>query len=193
MLELHGGPITLREFLINDSCFGTYYEWVRCYENMRLVGRREYFLSVDMEEVREYVRQLGKSRSDCFFLILYEGNAIGTLKIGHINWETLTADIGVMIGDRKMRGKGLSILAVKAAVKYSFEVLGMRKLSGGCASENIPMQKCFEQCGFVKEGNERQSLYIEGKYQDHLWYGMLIDEYKTFRERMEKCRDVKDA
>lgn len=181
MLEIYGKEITLREFLVNDTCFEQYFEWIRSYENMRFVGRREYFLSVDADEVREYVYNLSRSASDGFFLILYNNTAAGTIKIGHINWETMTADIGVMIGNRSMRGKGLSVLAVNTAVKYAFEVLGMRKLVGGCAAGNIPMQRCFRRCGFVEEGCERQSLYIEGNYQDHLWYGMLREEYQGDR------------
>ncbi len=178
MFEVLGKNIKLQEFVENDADFEIYYHWIRDYETIRFIGRREYLLSVDKDDIREYIRRLNKSPKDCFFKAIYNEKFIGTLKIGHINWETQTADMGIMIGAENMRGKGLSYGIMAVGVAYAFEKLGLRKLTGGCAQQNGPMQKCFEKCGFLKEGCERQSLYIEGQYQDHIWYGILREEYE---------------
>lgn len=178
-MNYSGGGICLREFTDKDVDFDVYYSWIRDYDTIRFIGRREYLLSIEEEEVREYIRALNRSPNDCFFKVFYEGTFVGTLKIGHINWELLMADMGIMLGDFKVRGKGISVQIMKMGMTYAFEKLGLRKLTGGCASENIPMQKCFEKSGFVREGCERQSLLLEGKFQDHYRYGIMKEEFMT--------------
>ena len=169
--------LKLKEFLEQDKDFNRYYSWLRDYDTIRLIGRREYLLSIDAEEAREYIRSMNRSPNDCFLKIFYDRSFIGTLKIGHINWENRIADMGIMIGSHEFRGKGASVQAMRAGMSYAFDKLGMRRLTGGCASENVPMQKCFERCGFTREGCSRQSLFLEGKWQDHYQYGILKEEF----------------
>ena len=65
----YSGGICLREFTDKDVDFDVYYSWIRDYDTIRFIGRREYLLSIEEEEVREYIRALNRSPNDCFFKV----------------------------------------------------------------------------------------------------------------------------
>ena len=56
---------------------------------------------------------------------------------------------------------------------------------GGCAVNNSGMQKLFKKFNFKEEGKQRESIYINGIYQDGVLYGLLNKEYKEkYNEKM---------
>lgn len=177
-LKSNSGGVLLREFFGEDDDFNQYCEWLRDPETVKFIGRKEYLLTTHPDAIKEYLHTLSKSSCDSFFKIIYESKFIGTFKIGHINWETRTADMGIMIGDKKYRSKGISINAMDIALDYSFNVLGLMKATGGCLSGNIPMQKCFSKSGFKLEGCIRKYMFVGNKLEDHLLYGILQEEYR---------------
>ncbi|MGI2328480.1 GNAT family N-acetyltransferase [Planococcus sp. YIM B11945] len=42
--------------------------------------------------------------------------------------------------------------------------------------------KCYEKCGFVQEGVEREGALIEGKYETDIFMSILDREYETVKE-----------
>ena len=44
---------------------------------------------------------------------------------------------------------------------------------------NVRGIKCYEKSGFVREGIERDSAYIEGKYYSDVIMGILESEYRA--------------
>ena len=171
------GDIVFDEFQAVDDDFMKYVSWLKNYENMKYIMRKEYWLSMRNEEIEAYVKRQNDSECDSFFKVVYDGQFIGTYKVGHIDWWVGTADLGIMIGDDEFKGKGLSSKIMTCGIKYSFDILGLRRLDGNCHLENTAMCKCFERCGFVKEGVRRKAYISGGKYCDHAEYGLLREEY----------------
>lgn len=167
------GEIGFKEFVENDEDFAIYLSWLRNIKTIEMIGRPEYLLAMDIDQIRAYVKQLNLSNNDSFFKVYYMGRFIGTFKVGHIDWRLRSADLGIMIGDLSFRKKGLSTRIMKLGIEYSFGVLGLRRLTGGCYAENLAMCKCFEACGFKLEGKERESLTLGDRYTDHVLYGLL--------------------
>ena len=63
-------------------------------------------------------------------------------------------------------------------LKYAFEELKLRKITGGCNIKNIGMQRIFKNNGYTEEGRFRGVDWVEGKWSDHLYYGIYREEYK---------------
>lgn len=165
--------IAFKEFTDNDEDFMIYLSWLRIIENIKMIGRQEYLLTIDVEEIKKYVKRLNLSSNDSFFKVYYVGKFIGTFKVGHIDWLIRSADLGIMIGDQNYRNKGLSIKIMLLGIRYAFDVLGLRRLTGGCYADNFAMCKCFETCGFKLEGRRREAAILGNKYTDHILYGLL--------------------
>ena len=166
--------IELRKFTQEHLDSTEYFSWLCDLENVTSIYRMEYLLNISRDEVSAYVNNLWKSGTDCFFAIheRMTGLFIGTQRIGHINWRTGAADIGLMI-DKAYWGNGYGTEAVSLACRYAFGPLSLRRLSGGTASDNIGMIRCFKKNNFHEEGRLREHLLINGKYEDHILFGLL--------------------
>lgn len=97
--------LKLFEFSNHDEIFNDYCKFVRDYNNIKMIGRQEYLLSMDNQSIADYLFQLNQSPNDSFFAVSYEDIFIGTVKIGHIDWRIGTGDLGIMIGNINYRGK----------------------------------------------------------------------------------------
>jgi len=180
MLELTGRKVILREFGRNHLDDPSYFQWLRDPEAMIPIYRLEYLLPLSMDAVRTYVESLWSSGRDCFFAIHEKGTGkfIGTQRIGHIDWRSGVGDIGVLIGDRACWGKGYATDAVRTACGYSFETLSLRRLTGGTPASNEAMCRCFMRLGFKEEGRLRRQLLMRGNYEDHILFGLLVEEHR---------------
>lgn len=181
MLQFDGESIYLKEFSKVELEGADYYSWLRSYEVVRNIYRMEYLKPISTEAIQQYVENVLKSPNDAFFAIYTKKDQkfIGTLKIGHINWHSRVCDLGIMIGDPSARGKGYSKEALILGCKYALNVLSLRKVTGGVFEDNEPMIRAFKGVGFVEEGRKRQELLVEGKYIDHLLFGLLENELKS--------------
>ena len=179
MLVIMGKKVYLREFSKDNLTDPKYFSWLRDLDVVTNICRLEYLLPLQFEEVENYVYSLLESNTDCFFAIYYKENDefIGTLRIGHIVWRTGIGDIGILIGNKDYWGKGLSKDSIRAACTYAFNDLSLRKLTAGTPVINIPMCKCFERIGFKQEGQIREQSLINGKYVDHILFGLFRNEF----------------
>ena len=180
MLELTGRKIFLREFTQEHLNDPKYFGWLRELETVLPIYRVEYLLPLSFDSLRAYVESLWKSGRDAFFAIHDKdsGKFVGTQRIGHIDWRSGIADLGVLIGDRSCWGRGYATDAIHTACRYAFDTLSLRRLTGGTPASNDAMCRCFRRLGFHEEGRLRQQLLIRGRYDDHVLFGLLKEEHQ---------------
>ena len=160
-----------------------YIEWLRDVDVVKYIGREEYLLPVQFDQVNDYVRGLWND-STCAFFALYrkdQDSFIGTAKVafgGEAGLRARIADLGIMIGDKASWGKGFAGDAIMAMSQYAFDVLGARKLSAGAVDGNIAVIRAFRKAGFVEEGRLRQKVFVGGDYRDHVLLGCFPDELR---------------
>ena len=82
-----------------------------------------------------------------------------------------------MIGDKSYHGKGLSSIVYRLLLAYAFSGLNLLKITGGCNSNNIPMIKTFKRLGYIQEGRLRNVDFINNEFSDHLYFGILKNEF----------------
>lgn len=102
---------------------------------------------------------------------------IGNIKIGPIHKFYSYADISYFIGDKNYWGKGLATEAIKSLLKFGFEVINLNKIQAGVFASNIGSIKALEKAGLILEGNFRKQLYTEDLCDDHLFYGILKEDW----------------
>lgn len=156
-----------------------YLAWLRDYDVIKFLNRKEYLLPISFEEVKAYIENVLRSEKDSLLAIhLLEGNKfIGTFKFGQLDWVGKTVDLGVLIGDREQWGKGIATEVYTLALDHCFFKLGMRKVVAGCVGINFSMRRVLEKLGFVQEACFRKKDFIEGKYVDHYNFGIFKEEY----------------
>ena len=110
--------------------------------------------SSTMEQLNAFYWQMQNSTNNVIFAIIESetGKHIGNIKIGSINWNDRTADIGIMIGEKYCWNKGYGTQAISEATKHACFSLLLTTLFASVADKSIGSIKAFTKAGF-KMGN----------------------------------------
>ncbi|MCK5615217.1 GNAT family N-acetyltransferase, partial [Candidatus Pacearchaeota archaeon] len=78
----------------------------------------------------------------------------------HVNKNNNTADIGILIGEKRVWGKGYGKESWSVVCSYLMKNRGIRKITGGALSTNIGMLRVMKKAGMTEDGRRiRQCLW----------------------------------
>lgn len=112
-------------------------------------------------------------------IFLNDGSVIGDVALQDIDRKNRKCSVGMGIAKIEYRSKGYGQQAVRLMLEYGFRYLGMERITADTLEINIGAQKSLEKCGFILEGVERKSVYLNGKKYDRLCYAILKEEYES--------------
>ncbi len=97
--------------------------------------------------------------------------------IGHMSFHVIMkdhyrAEVGYMM-DTQHQGKGLVSEALKAALQYGFNVMGLHSVEAHVVPENTASRKLLERNGFKQEAYFKENFYWEGTFRDTVIYSLL--------------------
>ena len=172
----------------NEQLKLKYLSWLNDRENTRLIGSKILHETIhDIKYIEESFKRFTSKTCHGFFIYNKDaGEYIGTAKLDKINTESMTAEDGIMIGERRFQGKGYGYQTYDLILKYAFDELKLRKVTGGCNIKNLGMRKIFEGNGYTEEGRFRGVDWIEGEWSDHLYFGIYREEYKELKNTGNK-------
>ncbi|KAI1371259.1 putative GNAT family acetyltransferase [Hypoxylon crocopeplum] len=101
--------------------------------------------------------------------------------IAHHRWTDISIDIA-----REHRGKGYGSEAIRWGLWYAFQMAGLHRVQLGAFSFNEGALKLYERLGFKEEGRQRDFMWFNGGWHDHVLFSMLEDEW---RETQKKAGD----
>jgi RimJ/RimL family protein N-acetyltransferase len=102
---------------------------------------------------------------------------IGTVTLFNLNLDNGRAEIGYGLGREYWRN-GYMNEALRALIKYCFEVLDLRRLEADVDPRNESSIRTVERLGFRREGYLRERWHVNGEIQDSLFFGLLRHEWK---------------
>ncbi|WP_109621452.1 GNAT family N-acetyltransferase [Sediminitomix flava] len=94
------------------------------------------------------------------------------------------AEIGYTLKDEQAKRKGYMSEAISAVVKYGFEEMKLKRIEAFIEPNNIPSIKLVQGLGFQKEGHLRNHYQKNGKLEDSVIYGLLLEEYHLSEKKM---------
>ena len=104
---------------------------------------------------------------------------VGGLNISNVRRGIAqAASIGYWIG-APYAGRGLMTDAVRAVAPFAFNSLRLHRLEAACLPTNVASMRVLEKAGFRLEGQARQYLKIDGRWQDHNLYALLHDDLQA--------------
>ncbi len=133
------------------------------------------------EEIR-FVRKVAEGTEKgtwyCFGLVVREtGVLIGDVSL-HLNEERFAAEIGYLLGEPYW-GKGYASEAAAAALRFSFETLGLRRIEGRCVTTHPASARIMEKIGMTREGRLKDSFLKWGVFFDDYIYGITRDQWQA--------------
>jgi len=180
---LRAGPVYLRSPQMSD-----FHSWVE----LRALSQRflcpweptwprdDLTKSSFRRRIKRYARDVRDDLAYPFFIFETDSdNIIGGLTLSNVRRGVAqTCALGYWVGEPYARC-GFMTAAVGAIVPYVFKTLQLHRLEAACLPGNEASVKLLEKCGFEQEGYARRYLRIDGKWQDHLLFGLIADDIDT--------------
>ena len=101
------------------------------------------------------------------FMILDESDdAVGMIGLYDINWVHRTCEVGIYIGEKSARRKGIALAAYKELEYYAKNYLNLRKINLKAVKTNGSAMSFWEKAGFNQVGVLSDERFIDGEYHD---------------------------
>jgi RimJ/RimL family protein N-acetyltransferase len=143
--------------------------------------------ATSMEELeKEYEGELkGESARRRTFVIVHKATqkAIGWASMRWWRPFHTTADIGVVIADKRLRGKGIGSEVNMLLTKTAFEQYNMHKVELFTREDNKAAIRSAEKNGYKIEGKSRETVYFNDKFHDGILMGLLRREYEKAKPK----------
>jgi RimJ/RimL family protein N-acetyltransferase len=165
---LKGAKVTLRPGRESDA--ELFVRWFADMEVTRMLGRR---MAIALYQEQEFLKKIGESKEDVWWMIEAEGRPIGAIGIHAINWIDAHGTTGIVIGEKDCWGKGYATEAMALRTRYAFRELNLHKLVTEVDTENVASRKALERSGYRTAGTRREHEFREGKWKDR-WLGEVL-------------------
>jgi ribosomal-protein-alanine N-acetyltransferase len=164
---------------INDK----YLEWINDTEINQFLEAK--YITWTLESLREYVSSFSFSKNKFIFSIHDIANEkyIGNASISSVNYNTETFSFGLFIGDKSYWGKNAAFEASMLLLRFGFEDLGMRKVFGGCYSNQLASRFVMKRIGMEKEARLKEKYKHNGAYVDQMSYSLHQDDWAKTKEK----------
>jgi ribosomal-protein-alanine N-acetyltransferase len=88
-----------------------------------------------------------------------------------------TASLGYWIGEPFARQRYMTA-ALPLVLDFAFTRLRLHRVEAACLPTNVPSRALLLRTGFQQEGYARAYLMIDGKWQDHVLFAILRDDWR---------------
>ena len=130
-------------------------------------------------------RQEAEDGSDYSFLIFATAGGKETL-VGGITLSNIRrraaqfANLGYWMG-REFAGQGMMTEAVGITLPFVFDSLDLHRLHAAFLPGNTASRRVLEKNGFAEEGFAAGYLQIDGRWEDHVLFGLTRERYEMRR------------
>lgn len=156
------------------------------YRNLPEVTRWLVRTEVEPESFRAAWRHAVENPDDHSMAVVLDGVVIGTVSLDVLDGmgqpgmpERTEAEIGYIF-DPAYGGHGYAAEAVTAMVAYTFDQLGVRRITAGCFADNQASVRLLEKVGMRREQHGvGDSWHAELGWVDGYTYALLADEWRA--------------
>ena len=108
-----------------------------------------------------------------------EGRYIGGAGLYDIAWPDRRAHLAIGIFDRRFWSHGYGTEAIRLLLRYGFDELQLHRIDLRVLEYNARAIRAYEKCGFVREGVERDSAFVDGAWHSDVIMGILDHDYRS--------------
>lgn len=186
-LRLYGRRIVLRPLVAHD--FAVWSEvrkrngdWLTDWEPLRQPFHPDPENDRDMFAARCAARERERQSGTQFaFGLFVDGHFAGEVNLNNVMRGAMqSASIGYWI-DRSRAGHSYTSEAVVALMRFAFEDLHLHRIEICIIPRNTRSHRVVEKLGLRNEGVALRFLEINGVWEDHVRYGMTVEEWDARR------------
>lgn len=117
-----------------------------------------------------------------YFLFIHKGGAerlVGGITLSNIRRRAAQfVNLGYWMG-HPYAGQGLMTEAVGLTIPFCFDTLGLHRMHAAFLPGNMASRRVLEKNGFREEGFAENYLQIDGKWADHVLFGLTRERYEA--------------
>lgn len=123
------------------------------------------FFLLNMEYQKKWFEEITENDSKSkMFVFKFDNKIVGIGGLIHYDCLNKSADIAIILGEKKIRGKGLGSRALEMLVEYGFKHMKLHRIGADIFEYNKISLKLFEKLEFKKEIEMRDYLWRDGKW-----------------------------
>src|SRR5690554_396891 len=136
--------VTIRKFNSND--INNKLKWINDPKNNTFL---HYDLPLEYGNTLKWYQSIKDRRDRYDAVICVNDEAVGLIGLLSIDYSAKNAEYYIVMGDEKLKGKGIAFEASKLILEFAFNNLELNKVYLFTEVKNIPAQKLFEKVGFI--------------------------------------------
>ncbi len=165
-MVLNSDKIYLRPLILED--LDLIHGW-RNDKNLRLLALTHPYL-VTMEQDRNWLNKILNNTDNTniiFAAVLNEAKEFfGYFQLREINQLHNHAFLGIVIGNKNLRGLGLGKEVMNLGLDYGFNMLGLQKISLDVLESNVNAIRLYSNLDFLQEGKFIHHFYYNGAWHN---------------------------
>ena len=177
MSRITGERVALREFRQED--ISGIRSWVTDIETTKTLGGA-YMRPQTWEQSERYLSHLLEGDAGGVNLVIAERESLrylGQCSLLMADHTARHAELAVVMCP-VCQNQGLGQEGIGLMLDYAFRQMNMNRVYLKVHADNARAVRCYEKCGFVREGILRQHAYFDGEYRDVICMGILRSEYE---------------
>lgn len=186
-LRLYGRRVVLRPLVAQDFAAWSEVrlrngEWLTRWEPMRLPHQPDPETSRELFAARCAARERERHAGTQYsFGIFVDGAFAGEINLNNvIRGAMQSATIGYWI-DRARAGNSYMSEAVVVLSEFAFDELSLHRLEVCIIPRNANSRRVMEKLQIREEGVAKRFLEINGAWEDHMRYGLTVEEWNERR------------
>lgn len=160
---------------VKTSDLGIIRDWRNSFDTKEF---NTQFTLLNMRNQRKWFGEVSKTGSTRKMFVIEdkEKKPIGICGLINIDRENRSAEVAIILGEKRQRGKHLGSKSLELLVNYGFKKLGLHRIGAEIFEYNKRSVRLFERLNFKLEATMRDKLWRNGRWWDVYLYSILSNE-----------------
>ncbi len=179
MMSMKQTIIVNKYLKLRDAIDEDIYDYIKIPFNKELLKMYGSEMDPNKEKSLDKVQLLVNEIKEAPYewIIEYKDEFIGQVRLT-LDCENNKAKFAIGISNPEYWNKGIGTNVTKAILNFGFSELNLHKIYLKVLAYNKRAIKSYENVGFTIEGEERESAYINGRYETDIHMGILKSEFQ---------------
>ena len=131
------------------------------------------------EEKKWFEKLLEDEDAKIFTIITKDNKPIGVIYFSKIDWRDRHARLSILIGEKEEWGKGYGTDSILTLLTFAFKEMNLHRIELDVFKGHQSAIACYEKCGFKKEGERKETYFLDGKYHNGYLMAIIDKEFKS--------------
>jgi RimJ/RimL family protein N-acetyltransferase len=119
------------------------------------------------------------ARDPLAWIVETDGVCAGVVRLHSLVERDKRARLAIGLLHPDLLGRGTGTTAIRVLLRHAFDALELHRVDLRVLSFNVRAVRCYEKCGFVREGIDRESAFVDGAWVDDVMMSILEHEYRA--------------